>query len=123
MTRRPSQVTRSTCTRRCDSFFATTGSTRHLRRQGVLPTAWTPARRWLLPAETAPLWRVPETGKTDRRFFHFHMCSSEDRTDPGLGWTMSESFGRISSYIEQCGNKEQLVDLVNLLPAQRPLGS
>jgi hypothetical protein len=60
------------------------------------------------------------TGEQAKFFFHFRMCNSEGHTDPGLGWTISErSFGRISGYIEKCGNDEQLDDLVNLLTSTK----
>ena len=100
---------------------------------GAKPTTeyWAPLDAFFATREARGIFAVkqlcrlmdefaPSTGKQAKFFFHFRMCNSEGHTDPGLGWTMSEkSFGRISGYIEKCGNDGQLDDLVNLLPSTK----
>lgn len=68
------------------------------------------------PAVARQNARPGEGEQKNTHFFHFRMCSSPAAPSPGLGWSMSrESFNLISSFINQCGNKEQLQDLVSLL--------
>jgi hypothetical protein len=96
-----------------DSFFATREArgifaAKELCRLAV-DTGGPPA----VPGTNA---RPGEGEQKNTHFFHFRMCSSPATSSPGLGWSMSrESFNLISSFIDHCGNKEQLQDLVSLL--------